>query len=44
MKETGIQWIGAIPDSWRLNKIGQLFNLRNEKGLFVNSWGGKRFK
>lgn len=31
MKETGIQWIGAIPDSWRLNKIGQLFNLRNEK-------------
>lgn len=31
MKETGIEWIGAIPDSWRLNKIGQLFNLRNEK-------------
>ena len=31
MKDSGIEWIGAIPDSWRLNKIGQLFNLRNEK-------------
>ena len=31
MKETGIEWIGKIPDSWELNKIGQLFNLRNEK-------------
>lgn len=31
MKNSNIQWIGAIPDSWQLNKIGQLFNLRNEK-------------
>ena len=31
MKNSNIQWIGQIPDSWRLNKIGQLFNLRNEK-------------
>lgn len=31
MKNSGIEWIGEIPDSWRLNKIGQLFNLRNEK-------------
>lgn len=31
MKNSNIQWIGVIPDSWQLNKIGQLFNLRNEK-------------
>ena len=31
MKYSGIEWIGNIPDSWSLNKIGQLFNLRNEK-------------
>lgn len=31
MKNSGIEWIGEIPDSWRLNKIGQLFNLRNER-------------
>lgn len=31
MKDSGIEWIGTIPDSWQLNKIGQLFNLRNEK-------------
>ena len=32
MKYSGIEWIGEIPDKWKLNKIGQLFNLRNEKG------------
>lgn len=31
MKYSGIEWIGNIPDNWSLNKIGQLFNLRNEK-------------
>ena len=31
MKYSGIKWIGKIPDNWKLNKIGQLFNLRNEK-------------
>lgn len=31
MKNSNTQWIGDIPDSWQLNKIGQLFNLRNEK-------------
>lgn len=31
MKYSGIDWIGNIPDNWSLRKIGQLFNLRNEK-------------
>ncbi len=31
MKYSGIEWIGNIPNNWKLNKIGQLFNLRNEK-------------
>lgn len=31
MKYSGVEWIGVIPDNWKLNKIGQLFNLRNEK-------------
>lgn len=31
MKYSGVEWIGKIPENWKLNKIGQLFNLRNEK-------------
>lgn len=31
VKDTGIIWIGEIPDSWQINKIGQLFALRNNK-------------
>lgn len=31
MKYSGVEWIGEIPDKWELNKIGQLFNFRNEK-------------
>ena len=31
MKYSGVEWIGEIPENWKLNKIGQLFNLRNEK-------------
>ena len=31
MKYSGVEWVGEIPENWKLNKIGQLFNLRNEK-------------
>ena len=31
MKYSGIEWIGSIPNNWKLNKIGSLFNSRNEK-------------
>ena len=31
MKYSGIEWIGSIPNNWKLNKIGSLFNFRNEK-------------
>jgi len=31
MRYSGVEWIGEIPDKWELNKIGQLFNFRNEK-------------
>ena len=31
MKYSGVEWIGEIPENWKLNKMGQLFNLRNEK-------------
>ena len=31
MVETNIRWIGKIPNNWKINKIGQIFNLRNEK-------------
>lgn len=31
MKYSGVEWIGSIPDSWNLYKLGSLFNLRNEK-------------
>lgn len=30
-KDSGIEWIGEIPDSWNINKIGQIYQERNEK-------------
>lgn len=31
MKDSGIEWIGAIPQDWKLSKIGSLYTQRNEK-------------
>lgn len=31
MKDSGIEWIGAIPRDWQLSKIGSLYTQRNEK-------------
>ncbi|EGP5485042.1 restriction endonuclease subunit S [Enterococcus faecium] len=31
MKDSGVEWIGGIPESWELVKIGQHFKQRNEK-------------
>ena len=31
MKNSGIEWVGAIPQDWQLSKIGSLYTQRNEK-------------
>lgn len=31
MKDSGIEWIGQIPESWTLGRIGQLYTERKEK-------------
>lgn len=31
MKNSGIEWIGEIPDDWNLIKVGSIFQCRNEK-------------
>lgn len=31
MKHSGIEWIGEIPKTWTVNKIGDLYQIRNEK-------------
>ena len=31
MKDSGVEWIGDIPASWKIMTIGSLFNVRNEK-------------
>ena len=31
MRDSGIEWIGAIPQNWQLSKIGSLYTQRNEK-------------
>ena len=31
MKDSGIEWIGSIPMSWRIGRIGQLYTERHEK-------------
>ena len=30
-KDSGIKWIGKIPKEWEVNKIGNLYQVRNEK-------------
>lgn len=34
MKDSGIEWIGKIPEHWELNKIRYVTTLRTEKGYF----------
>ena len=31
MQDSGIEWIGEIPDDWELSKIGAVYEERNEK-------------
>lgn len=31
MKDSGIEWVGDIPQDWQLSKIGSLYTQRNEK-------------
>jgi type I restriction enzyme S subunit len=31
MKDSGIDWIGQIPEHWEIRRIGNLFKLRDEK-------------
>jgi len=31
MKHSGIEWIGEIPKEWKINKIGNLYQVRNDK-------------
>lgn len=31
MKDSGIEWIGEIPENWDLNKIGSVYDERNTK-------------
>ena len=30
-KDSGIDWVGVVPNNWRLTKIGQVYDLRNTK-------------
>lgn len=31
MKDSGIEWIGEVPEHWEVRRIGNLFKLRDEK-------------
>jgi len=31
MKDSGVEWIGEIPEDWGLETIGKIFHNRNEK-------------
>lgn len=31
MKDSGIEWIGEIPEEWKLSKINNLYEIRNTK-------------
>lgn len=31
MKDSGVEWLGKIPNHWMIRRIKNLFELRNEK-------------
>lgn len=31
MKDSGVEWLGEIPDLWKLSRIGSVYELRNTK-------------
>ena len=31
MQESGLKWLGTIPSTWKLTRIGGLYGIRNEK-------------
>ena len=33
MRDSGIPWIGEVPDEWEVMKIGHCFRLKNEKNF-----------
>ncbi len=33
MKDSGVEWLGKIPNHWMIRRIKNLFELRNEKKL-----------
>lgn len=36
MKDSGIDWIGKIPDEWKIEKGKRIFAQRNERGNKIN--------
>lgn len=40
MKDSGIEWIGEVPEGWSINKIKYISTLRNEKAEYKN---GEKF-
>ena len=30
-KDSGLEWLGEVPESWTLDKIGSLYKMRNTK-------------
>lgn len=37
MKDSGVEWIGEIPEGWEVKKLKYVLNLRNEKVSSLNS-------
>lgn len=33
MKDSGVEWIGQIPENWKITRIKNVYNLRNEKNF-----------
>ena len=31
MKDSGVEWIGEIPEDWEVNRIAGLYSLRNTR-------------
>ena len=31
MKDSGVEWLGSVPEGWKIDRIGSFYTHRNEK-------------
>lgn len=40
-KASGIEWLGDVPEGWRVEKLGNIFDITSSKRIFESQWQSK---